>query len=248
MDNIRLTLAYEGTRFLGWQKTNTGLSVEGILEQVLAKILQHDISLQAASRTDAGVHAAAQVVNFFTSKENVRLDRLQLSLNKLLPKDIAVLSIEKIQSHFHPTLHCLGKEYHYELCYGTAQFPMHRHFSWHYPCSLDISAMTLAAALMEGEHNFSAFCNFRKNIAYKSYVRQIEFIRLIELPGQRLHFEIRGNSFLYKMVRNLVGTLVYVGCGKIHIQEIPALLSGGKRPQAGITAPAHGLCLFRVFY
>lgn len=246
--NIKLIIAYDGGCYLGWQKTAMGPSIEETLEDTLRQILQESVYLQAASRTDAGVHAKGQVVNFLTAKQNLCLQRLKVSLNCLLPKDIAVMHIEEEKEDFHATLHCQGKEYHYSLCYGTAQLPQVRHFSWHYPHTLNVDTMRTAAQLLIGEHNFSAFCNVRKSSAYQNYVRTLYQIELLELPDYSLRIEIKGNHFLYKMVRNIVGTLVYVGCQKIALKSIPAILASHARPEAGMTAPAHGLCLFKVFY
>lgn len=247
LKNIKLTLSYDGTDFLGWQETRMGPSIENTLKQVLEQILQHDIKLQAASRTDAGVHAMGQIVNFFSSRE-LHLSRLQNSLNGLLPKTIAITSIEEASPAFHPTLDCIGKEYHYHICYETTQQPFHRHYSWHYPKDLNIQSMRDAANQLKGERDFSSFCNVKKNHTYKDYKRRVDHIEITELGDKRLRLEIRGNNFLYKMVRNLVGTIAYVGCGKIAAEAIPSILAGHYRPLAGITAPAHGLCLVKVFY
>lgn len=248
LQNIKLTVAYDGTAYLGWQKTAMGSSIEQMLEQSLSQILQEQVTLQAASRTDAGVHATGQIVNFFTEKQNIQLKALQIGLNALLPKDISVLNVEVANGSFHPTVDCLSKEYHYHLCYHSAQLPQHRFYSWHFPRHFDINLMRQAASLLIGEHDFSAFCNFKKNSTYAHYIRNVSSIHLVELPDSRLRFEIRGNNFLYKMVRNLVGTLVYVGCGKIDVKAIPDIIESKQRPQAGVTAPAHGLCLQKVYY
>lgn len=247
-NNIRLKVAYDGRHYLGWQKTAMGPSIEEELQKVVEQILQEPIALQAASRTDAGVHATGQIVNFHTNKTALSLDKLMIGLNSLLPKDIAVLSVEEAPANFHPTLDCQSKEYHYEICYGTAQIPQHRYYSWHYPFALSVYKMKDAAEFFIGSHDFSAFCNVKKNSTYESYVRTILSIKIIELGHDRLRFEIRGNNFLYKMVRNLVGTLVYVGCGKIALEEIEGILTKKDRTLAGMTAPAHGLCLYRVYY
>lgn len=250
MPNIKLTIAYDGTHYLGWQKTNMGPSIEGVLENVLCKVLQGPCFLQAASRTDAGVHANGQIVNFVSPHQITRkLESMLISINGLLPKDITVLGIEQADEYFHPTLDCIGKRYHYHLCYGIAQHPHYRDFSWHYPFKqLDIAVIKNAAAMLLGEHDFSSFCNYKMHCNYANHIRVLETLDVIELPEKRLRFEISGNNFLYKMVRNLIGTLVYVGCGKIPLEEIPKILAGKDRCQAGMTAPAHGLCLHSVKY
>lgn len=248
MMNVKLKVAYDGTRYLGWQKTRMGLSIEETLEKVIEQILQEKVVLQAASRTDAGVHAQGQIVNFKTEKEVPCLQRLLISLNSLLPKDIAVMEIENAADMFHPTLDCRCKEYHYSVCSGVAQLPHRRYYSWHYPHRLRVMAMREAAGIIIGKRDFSSFCNFKKNSEHGHYVREVLEITIDEKPNSEIVFRIRGNNFLYKMVRNIVGTLIYVGCGKIAVQAIPSIISSEDRTQAGVTAPAHGLSLHRVFY
>lgn len=246
--NVKLILAYDGTGFLGWQKTNEGMSIEETLQNALQTILQEEVILQAAGRTDAGVHAKGQVVNFKYFKNQVNLSKLSYSLNCLLPKSIAVLEVEEALESFHPTLDSQGKIYHYEVCLGKTQLPHQRLYSWHIPYPIDIAAMEQASQVFIGKHDFSAFCNVKKNEAYKDKVRIVSRIDLVKLPDNRLRIEIEGTNFLYKMVRNIVGTLVYVGIGKITCEEIHNILKGQDRKKAGITAPAHGLSLFKVIY
>lgn len=246
MRHVKLTLAYDGTRFLGWQKTKEGPSIEQELETVLEQILQEKVVLQASSRTDAGVHARCQVVNF-RSEKTIDKNKLHVSLCCLLPKDIAVVAVEEAPDTFHPTLDVSGKEYHYWMCTDTFQYPEHRLYSWHYPYTLDLHAMQGAAASLVGTHDFSAFCNFKKNEEYEHHIREVTDIRIIPC-GKRLRFEIVGKSFLYKMVRNLVGSMVYVGRGKIAIAELRGIMESKDRRLAGVTAPAHGLVLYNTFY
>ena len=240
--NIKLILAYEGTRYLGWQKTAMGPSIEGELDKAVTQILRHPVKLQAASRTDAGVHAAGQVVNFFTTSE-MPLDKLQKGLNGVLPEDISVLKIEEADDHFHPTLDSQGKEYHYSVCLGPTQVPFYRNFSWHFIYAIDVEAMKKAAFYLKGSHDFSALTNERED----DNVREIFDIG-VELLESRLKIRVSGNNFLYKMVRNIVGTLLYVGCGKISVEKIPVILESKDRTLAGMTAPALGLVLKEVFY
>lgn len=246
--NIRLIIAYDGKAYLGWQKTPVGNSIEQTLQSTIEKILQEKISLQAASRTDAGVHAQGQVVNFFTTKSDLQLERFNHSVNCVLPRDIVVMSAEFAEEKFHPTLDCTGKEYRYSICYGSVQLPHHREYSWHYPSELDIDLMTEAGKILVGTHDFGAFCNMKKNEVYSDYIRTVTGIELLGLSDKRLQVEVKGTNFLYKMVRNIVGTLVYVGTGKITLAQLTNILERGDRTQAGMTAPAHGLCLHKVFY
>jgi tRNA pseudouridine38-40 synthase len=243
MQNIKLILSYEGTRYLGWQKTPTGPTIEEELEKALAQILRHPVSLQAASRTDAGVHAKGQVVNFFTDT-NIVLEKLMHGLNGILPHDIAVRQMDKMPLSFHPTLDNRGKEYHYFACLSQAQLPFYRHFSWHLSYPVDLGAMEQAARLLQGRHDFSAFTNERQD----DNVREIFEIEVLPLPHNRLKIRVSGNHFLYKMVRNIAGTLLYVGSGKIAWQKIPQILESKDRTRAGVTAPAHGLFLTNVVY
>lgn len=247
MPNIKLVIAYDGRDYLGWQKTECGPSIEGTLQTILEQIYQEPINLQAASRTDAGVHANGQVVNYISTKEK-ELRRLQSSLNHLLPKDIVVMSIESAATAFHPTLDSQGKEYHYLICNGPVQLPHHRFYSWHAPYALDISLIREAIPFLTGTHDFSAFCNFKKNADYSDFIRTVHQIDIETISPSRLCFKISGNHFLYKMVRNIIGTLIYIGSGKIKSDDLPKILASQDRTQAGITAPAHGLFLHQVFY
>jgi tRNA pseudouridine38-40 synthase len=248
--NIALTLAYEGTSFFGWQKTKYGPSVEGVLENTIKKILQHNVVLQAASRTDRGVHAAGQVVNFFTEKplSVAKLNELKNSLNDLLPKEIVIKHIDSKPYTFHPTLDCKKKEYRYYICNSSYQLPWYRHFSWHCYKPLNIAEMNSATLYLLGEKDFSAFCNQKKNETYSSKVRTVIDIQILQIPEDRIEIRITGNNFLYKMVRNLVGTLVYIGLGKIDKNNLQDFFTQKDRTQIGVTAPSKGLFLYEIFY
>jgi tRNA pseudouridine38-40 synthase len=246
--NILLKIAYDGSLFLGWQKNGKGgPTIEETLQFFLEQILQESLALQAASRTDRGVHADEQWVNFHSGK-NPSLEGLKKRLNALLPNTIRVLSIHRMPSDFHPTLHAQQKEYHYKVCYGPLQLPKERFFSWHVPYMLDLEKMGSACRYFVGEHDFLSFCNARKNLHYKDTRRRIEKVELFLPEKNCILFVIKGNHFLYKMVRNIVGTLVFVGRGKMRPEAIPTILTTRHRALAGMTAPAHGLTLKRVYY
>lgn len=243
MNNIKLTIAYDGKEFYGWQKTKIGPTVEGELQKALEQILQEPVQLQAASRTDRGVHALGQVVNFFTSKPlNF------VSLNRLLPPSIAVLSLEEMPPDFHPTLHVLQKEYRYEICCGVYQLPQHRCSSWHVPGELDAAKMQQAAALLMGTHDFSSFCINRKKGEYDDCRRTMLQITVEPMGDKRLQITVVGKSFFYKLVRCIAGTLAAVGKGKINLSDVENLLRQKSRSFSGVTAPAHGLTLVKVEY
>lgn len=239
MKNIVLTVSYDGTPFFGWQRTESGPSVEEHLQSALETILQHPVVLQAASRTDRGVHAEGQVVNFFTEK---KIDSLLMSLNGLLPKEIRVCRVEVKEDSFHPTLDAIGKEYHYQICLGPVQQPVRRFFSWHVPQKLDLGKMRKAATEMEGVHDFSAFST---KVSYPDAMRKLDEVRIFK-KAETLLFVLKGDSFLYKMARTVVGTLVHVGRGKL--DSVAAIINSRERVEAGVTAPPHGLSLKKVFY
>lgn len=245
--SYKLILAYQGSAYQGWQKTRMGKSIESSLEAALFQILRHSITLQAASRTDAGVHAEGQVVQFYLPFEITDLSRFLHNLNSVLPKDIRVHSLSKEPLNFHPTLDAKGKLYTYWICNERIQLPFYRDLSWHLPYPIDPSLIQAEIPHLLGSHDFSAFCNDRSlwNRSAECTLTQIE---LSSQPHGRFHITIHGDHFLYKMVRNLVGTLAYIGCGKIPSQSLASILRSKDRTCAGPTAPAHGLRLSSVFY
>jgi tRNA pseudouridine38-40 synthase len=248
MQNLSITLAYDGSSYKGWQDNKGAPNVEATLRNALETIFQEKIVLQAASRTDAGVHAQGQVLNFFTEKLDFPLEKLERSLNGLLPPDIVVLKIGKRQIDFHPSLDAKNKEYHYHLCRLPIQMPQNRLYSWHFYYPLDLDLMRQESQALLGKHDFSAFCNIQSNESSASSIRELRDVTIRELEGNRLRFEVKGTHFLYKMVRNIVGYLSYVGCGKLKAGLLPQILNSRDRRLAGITAPAHGLTLFKINY
>ena len=225
-----------------------GASIEETLQIILEQIFQQPLPLQAASRTDAGVHAVGQVVNCRPDTLRMSCERLLISLNSLLPDSIRVLRIEIAPEAFHPTLDCKEKEYHYWICNGAVQLPQHRFYSWHLHQPLNLEAMVQSANLLVGRHDFAAFCNALSQTEYEETTREIRALEIVREPDQRLRIIVRGPNFLYRMVRNLVGTLADIGGGKLAKEIVPALLEKGDRKMAGVTAPAHGLMLYKVSY
>ncbi len=233
---FKVFLAYDGTRYFGWQKTVEGPSIQGEMEKAIAQITGEMVIPEAASRTDRGVHAEGQVVQF-AIKAPIDPKRLLKGLNGVLPSDIRVLEI--VPCHFHPTLDALGKEYRYRICLGPVQDPMNYLYSWHFRHPLDLEKVESAANHLIGTHDFTAFANEEE----KNPICTLQSISF-----QKGYFQIIGTRFLYKMARNIVGTLVYIGCGKLPADSIPQILKSRDRKRAGITAPAHGLHLHQVFY
>lgn len=254
--NISAIVAYDGHNYLGWQKTKEGPSIEGTLQATLEKILQEPIVLQAASRTDRGVHAEGQVVQWTTTKLSINsykddrkdaLTRLHYSLNQLLPHDIRILSLQFVPSHFHPTKDAKKKCYCYRIYRGVVLLPRLYHTHWHIP-GLDVEALREAIPHLIGSHDFKALCNYRKDLRYPSTVREISSLEIKQPYPDEIEILITADSFMYKMARNLAGLLAYVGQKKIVASSIPEILGSRHRPRAGITAPAHGLTLLKIWY
>lgn len=244
----KLTLAYEGTHYFGWQKTEEGPSIEEALEIALETVLQHPITLQAASRTDRGVHAEGQIVDFTSTKQCPDLYKWLISFNALLPLDIRIIKIEAVPLDFHPTLHVKSKTYTYEICSSPVQLPRNRLFSWHFHYPLDLAVMQKAAMYLTGTHDFASFCNAKKNEPYEHTVRTLYSVHVEPLVEQRVLITLTGDHFLYKMARNIAGALAYVGSGKLDPDTIPSILGKKDRKEAPVTAPAHGLTLKQVDY
>jgi len=243
--NYKITLAYVGTRYFGWQKTESGPSIEESLEKAFFQTTRQTPTLQAASRTDRGVHAERQIINFFSLSDFDQ--ELIEALNSCLPHDISILSVEKVSPFFHPTLDAVGKEYHYFICNKAVQDPFHRLFSWHVPAPLSCDKMQRTVSFFCKKADFSALTNQRKSLP-QSRICRLSSLEIVPLPENRLKISLIGDHFLYKMARNIVGTLVYVGLGKLRLADIPSLLESKDRTRAGITAPAWGLHLKEVFY
>jgi len=240
--NIKLIIAYDGSNYLGYQDNRTGETIENSLRKALEKILQEKIILQAASRTDKGVHANGQVVNFFSSR-TIELDNLVFRLNQCLQKDIRILSAKKMPPSFHPTLEAKAKTYIYYINTQKICSPHLNKISWHIFKKLNIEAMKDSARYLIGEKDFRAFTNRVE----ENNVREILDIQLT-YKDPLIIIQVYGVSFLYKMVRNIVGTLLYVGLEKFKANEVRDILASKDRKQAGPTAPAHGLFLDSVKY
>ena len=245
--HVVLVLAYDGTNLYGWQKTKEGPSVEGELQTALHRIFQEPIHLQAASRTDRGVHADWQVVDFAVHKPCPDFHRLLISLNELLPPTIRCRHAFRAPNGFHPTLDVVKKGYRYLISTGPVQLPLLRFTHWHVRQDLDRSLLYEASRLFIGTKDFRGLCNRRAGLNEEETVRTVYSIRLEETTHE-LSVYIEADRFLYKMARNIVGTMVWVARKKIPLEAIATALLTRKRAAAGVTAPAHGLCLVNVFY
>lgn len=244
-------VAYEGTRYNGWQKQgNTNNTIQGKIEEILSKALDEEIEIHGSGRTDAGVHALAQVFHFHcnTDKiENQTTENFLSLVNEHLPKDIRILSIEPCPERFHARLNATTKTYQYRIDTSPYGNLFHRNTSHHIASHLDIAAMKKSAQYFIGTHDFKSFCSNKR--FKKSSIRTIYSIEIKEnSQNQFLLLTYTGNGFLYNMVRILSGTLIEVGLGIRTPEEIPVMLEACNRGSAGHTAPAQGLFLISVGY
>jgi tRNA pseudouridine38-40 synthase len=243
----KLLIAYEGTHYHGWQVQPNGISIQSSLENVLKIILRKEVRIFGAGRTDAGVHALGQAAHFIFD-DPIDLHKLLGSMNGLLPTDIRILSVERVEDSFHAQYSAAGKIYRYHLHLQMIESPFKRGFAWHIPYPLDLKAMQEAARMLIGRHDFTAFANeSHRGVAAHDPVRTLQRIDFIDEPGG-VYLEFEGEGFLYMMVRNIVGTLVEIGSGKRPPQEIERILASKDRRQAGQAAPPQGLFLVKVLY
>jgi tRNA pseudouridine38-40 synthase len=241
----RLTVAYDGARYHGMPVLPDVPTVQGELERVLTGLLGHPVRLEAASRTDAGVHARGQVAHFDSARVPYPA-RLLHALNRLLPDDIRVTALRRAPPDFHARFSATGKEYRYRLHQAAVLPPLLRFDRLHAPQPLDLPAMRRAARALEGEHDFASFA---WNPGYKpaSTVRRITRLAVVR-RGPEVEIRVTGESFLPRMVRALAGYLLNVGTGRADPDQTTALLAARRRHPLIVTAPAHGLCLWRVGY
>jgi tRNA pseudouridine38-40 synthase len=241
----KITLSYDGTRYGGWQVQPNSTTIQQLLQTALTTSLQTPTHATGAGRTDAGVHALGQCAHFHTAQA-IDCRRLCASLNGLLPADIRILSIETVPADFHARYSATGKCYRYYLTLTPQANPFTRLYSWHLPMTYDRERVMAAAEHLIGTHDFRSFAN-QKGCDPGSTVRTLTRITPVE-TDDGLYYEFEGPGFLYKMVRNLMGTLVEVALGKRHPDTMPALLAACDRRAAGTAAPPQGLFLVSVHY
>ncbi len=251
MRRIRLTIAYDGTNFSGWQKQKNGSTIQEEIEKRLSIITNEEIDLHGAGRTDAGVHAEAMVAHF-DCPSPVSDANLLRGLNAMLPSAIRIFSVETCPPDFHARFSASGKYYHYHLYSGKIQPPHLRLYSLHITSKLDTYAMRQSLQYLIGTHDFSSFENSgtrdKNATSGRGAVRTIYAANLLIPEKEKIIIEIAGDGFLKNMVRNIVGTLLDVGRRKIDQEEFAKILAAKRRCAAGATAPAHGLFLKKVCY
>lgn len=246
MRTLKLTIAYDGTAYVGWQRQDNGTSIQQLIEEALAPFQPGEPPpvVSGASRTDAGVHALGQVASVHVSFAHP-VDAVQRALNSRLPTDIRVLEVDDVDPAFHARIDARGKQYRYRINVASVVPPMDRLFVWHVPEPCAVEAMREAAGALVGAHDFAAFqATGSSVIDTRRVVRRLAVVA----AGDELHIEVEGDGFLRHMVRIMVGSLVDVGRGWRSAAWLAAALAGLDRRRAGRTAPPSGLVLERVFY
>jgi tRNA pseudouridine38-40 synthase len=245
---FRLVIAYDGTNYEGWQVQKTGLGVQQRVEEAVLKLFPGAGRVQGSSRTDTGVHALGMVAHVEIPVAQFKMEdrKLALALNAFLPEDIRVLTATRARKDFHARFHARGKQYRYTIWNFRVMNPLLRTQAWHVPLTLDVAAMRRAARVFVGKHDFKSFAANR-GYEMESTVRTVTRCEL-KRSGHTLTVIIEGDGFLYKMCRGIAGTLVQVGQGRFAPEDVKAMLDARDRRLAGMTAPAHGLVLWKVFY
>jgi tRNA pseudouridine38-40 synthase len=236
---IRITVAFDGTDYHGWQIQPGLPTIQGTIEEIISGIESQPVRVEASGRTDAGVHALAQVAAF-TIENPIPVDNLRRAMNRLLPASVRILRVEEAHADFHPRFYAVAKTYRYTIFRDEVCPPLEWRYVYHHPYPLDEDAMAVAARVYEGEHDFTAFAAAdHRSSETPCKVRTI-FNSAIERQGNKLIYTVRGNGFLKHMVRNIVGTLLEVGRGNIPAHILPV--------KSGRTAPAKGLTMVSVEY
>lgn len=245
---FKLTLAYDGAAYHGWQSKKDGSAVQNRVEEALARLFASAPKVESSSRTDSGVHAWGMVGHVDVPHEEYRMPpgKLALAINALLPEDIRVRSATRVRGDFHARFDAKGKQYRYHVWNAPVMDPLRRTQSWHVARPLDLEPMRAAAGLFVGRHDFRSF-TANRGVVLEDAVRTLTRCE-IRKNGPQITFIIEGGGFLYKMCRGIVGTLVQVGEGKFTPGEVGRMLEQKDRKVAGMNAPAHGLVLWKVFY
>lgn len=247
MRRIRITVAYDGTNYHGWQVQPGLATIQSELERAVSDLDNRPVQVAGSGRTDAGVHAIGQVAAFDLANR-IPCPNLKKAMNRILPRDIRILDVSEAAPDFHPRYQAIAKTYEYRLFRSEVCPPMRRLYCYHYPYPLNETAMSAAARLFDGEHDFSAFAaSDQKDELGHSKVRTI-FSSLLTREGDDLVYRVRGSGFLKHMVRIIVGTLIETGKGNLDAEALASRLEPGFSGTAGPAAPARGLCLVSVEY
>ena len=241
---VKLTVAYDGTDYCGWQVQPNGITIEEVLNKALSELFEEDIKVIGASRTDSGVHAKGNVAIFDTDSE-MDASRISFALNSRLPRDIVVVDSTQVPDDWHPHLADSIKTYEYRILNTTFDDPLRFRYTHHYHYDLDVDAMNEAAKHLIGTHDFTSFSSVKAQV--KTFTRTLTEVS-VNRNGDEIIIRCVGSGFLYNMVRIITGTLIRVGEGRISPDDITGIIEAGDREKAGPTAPAKGLTLIGIEY
>lgn len=244
MKRVKLTIAYDGTNYCGWQIQPNGITIEELVNKALRKLTGENITVIGASRTDSGVHAMGNVAVFDT-ETTIPSDRIAMAVNRILPEDIVVMKSEEVALDFHPRYCDCEKTYEYHIVNTRTLIPTKRLTNYFVSYELDIDKMREGAAYLLGEHDFASFCNIKTDV--ENTVRTVKELEILK-NNEEITIRISGNGFLYNMVRIIVGTLIRVGRGFYQPEQVKEILEAKNRKAAGVTAPPHGLMLMEIRY
>lgn len=244
MRTILLQIEYDGTAYAGWQSQPNGVTVQEVVESALARLLGTNVRIHASGRTDAGVHARGMMAHFQTATD-LPLKAFREGVNRFLPQDVAIRSVEERSQGFHARYSAKGKWYRYTIYNGDVRAPLCSRSAWNLRGDIDVQRLREAAAYFVGEHDFRAFRS--SSCMAKTTVREIYSVEILA-QDRFIYIDVRGSGFLKNMVRMIVGTLVETGQGRRPLEDIEKLLAAVPGLRAGATAPAKGLCLEEVWY
>lgn len=245
MRNIKLVIEFDGTNYSGWQIQNDQVTVQGVIEEAIKVVTKdHQVKINGSSRTDSGVHAVGMVANFNTNS-TIPAEKFRDAINTKLPDDIAIVKSEEVALDFHPRYCCLGKTYSYTIINRVEKVALRKNYAYHVKQELNIENMKEACKYFIGTHDFKAFRSQGSSV--KTTVRNIKELYIVK-NGQEIKIYITADGFLYNMVRNIVGTLIYVGTGKIKPEDIVTIINSKDRSKAGTCVPPNGLVLEKVYY
>ncbi len=240
----KLTMAYDGTNYHGWQVQKNGITVQEVLEGLLEKVFGKPTAVTGCSRTDAGVHAKSYVCSF-SGETTIPCEKIPFVLNTMLPDDIRAYKCECVDDDFNARFRTVSKAYEYKILNRCFNDPLLRNYVWHYPIKLDVDKMQIAAEIIRGKHDFASFCAAGSSV--KTTVRNLMELTVYK-ENDVVTIRAKADGFLYNMVRIITGTLVYVGNGKLCAEDISELIKKKDRRLLGITAPPQGLSLVEVNY
>lgn len=247
MRRIKLTVAYDGTNYCGWQVQPNGITIEEVLNKAICTLTGEEIAVIGASRTDSGVHAMGNIAVFDTGSR-IPAERFSYALNQRLPEDIVVTKSEEVSLDWHPRYQNSLKTYEYHILNTKTPVPTKRLYNCFVSFELDVNRMRQGAQYLLGEHDFAAFCCIRTNA--KTTVRTVTDLQIQQNPlkPEEITIRITGNGFLYNMVRIIAGVLIRVGRGFYEPEKVLELLEGRERKKEAVTAPPQGLCLMEIVY